>query len=85
MKKLSYDLKAQIAEEKKAIIQQMFADLWDEANEQGIEPELIAEILVENSIRELVTKYGDGETGRMLTRLQKLDEHGAFLPQITLQ
>lgn len=85
MKNPPYDLKTQIADEKKAIIQQMFLDLWEEAGEQGIEPELIAEILVEASIRELVTKYGDGEADRMLAHLRKLDEHGAFLPQITLQ
>lgn len=79
------DLETLIADEKKAIILQMFYDLWEEASEQEIEPELVAEILVEGSIRQLVTKNGDGEAGRMLSHLRKLDDHGAFLSRITLQ
>lgn len=85
MEQQPYDLKSQIEDEKKAIIQQMFFDLWEDADEQGIEPELVAEILFESALRELVTKNGDGETERMLTRLRQLDEHGAFLPRFTLQ
>ena len=86
MEKQPYDdLQSLIADEKKAVIQQMFFDLWEEAYEQGIEAEVVAEILVEGSIRELVAKNGEDESSRILTDLGKLEEQGAFLPRITLQ
>lgn len=79
------DLQSLITDEKKAVIQQMFFDLWEEAYEQEIDAELVAEILIEGSIRELVAKNGENETSRVLTKLRELDEQGAFLPRITLQ
>ena len=67
------------------LIQQWFDELWEDANEAEIAPELVARVFIQSSIRELVLKNGSQETGRIVSELKQMDEHGAFLAEITLQ
>lgn len=71
--------------EQTRMIQQWFDELWEDAGEAEMEPELVARIFIQSSIRELVLKNGSQETSRIVSELKQMDEHGAFLAEITLQ
>jgi len=72
-------------EEQSEIMQQWFCELWEDAVEQGLDPEIIARVVIEGAVRELVHNSGEKAASRLVTRMKELEEHGAFLSEVTLQ
>lgn len=74
-----------IEKEKRAYAREYFSEIWENAVDEGIDPEILAEALVEGSLDELVIRFGAGEASKLIAQLQQMDELGMFPAVKTLQ
>ncbi len=74
-----------IAQEKRNVAREHFAQFWDAAIADGIDIEIIADEAVNAVIGELVREKGIDEASRLISELGDKEAAGGFLPQRTLQ
>jgi len=78
-------LDALIEREKRAYAREYFCEVWENALEEGIDPEILAEAMIEGALSELAVKNGASEASRLIDQLKELDKLGLFPANRTLQ
>ena len=79
------DIDILINNEKRALVEECFLEVWTELTEEGIDPAVIAEIFVEAALKRLVREKGNEHASRLLAHFRELDEMGFLPPTRTLQ
>ena len=84
-KEVSQDIDTLIENEKRALVEECFREVWAELTEEAIDPALIAETFIESALKRLVVERGNEQASKLLAHFRELDEMG-FLPSTrTLQ
>lgn len=79
------EIDALILEEKKSIANEYFAEVWEAASTDGIEPGLMAETLIHNALKQLAAARGDAEANKMIFNIRDMEANGEFLLDKTFQ
>ncbi|MFK7903343.1 MAG: hypothetical protein AB8B49_10940 [Nitratireductor sp.] len=74
-----------ILEEKKSIAREHFIDVWESANAEGIDPDLMAKALVEGALSELASMQGDEAAAKLVNQIRSMESNGEFLADKTIQ
>lgn len=78
-------LSAAIAEQKRLVAEDLFAEAWDDGLDAGIEPEILAELLARRAIEALAESDGDDAACRIVERLLSLHREGRLVTRSSLQ
>jgi len=78
-------LSAAIAEQKRLVAEDLFADAWEGGIGAGIEPEILAELLARRAIETLAASSGDETAQKIVDQLILLSKEGRLLVRRTLQ
>jgi len=79
------EIDAMILEEKKSIAKEYFSEIWEAAAADGIEPKLMAETLIQNSLKQLAEARGDDAANKMIFDIRAMEASGEFLLDKTFQ
>ncbi len=79
------DLDTLIENEKRALIEQCFREVWAELTDEDIEPGLVAEVFAEATLKRLAKERGGEKASKLIAHLIELDEMGFLPPERTLQ
>ncbi len=74
-----------IIEEKRNMAREQFSELWDNAVEEGIEIEIIADELILGALLELAKNRGDQAVQAFVASINKREKAGEFIPNRVLQ
>jgi len=82
---LADDLDTLIENEKRALIEECFHEVWTELVEEDIDAGLVAEVFAEAVLKRLTVERGSQQASKVIAHLNELDQMG-FLPLVrTLQ
>ncbi len=77
-------LAAAIAEQKRLVAEDLFAEAWDGGISAGIEPDILAEMLARRALESLAGCTGEAAAAAVVARIGALHEQGR-LSRRTLQ
>jgi hypothetical protein len=67
-------------EDQKRLALSMFLDLWDEALDRGVQPEVLATTAIFAALTDMVDLYGEEAVADMLAELPERVRTGEFTP-----
>lgn len=73
------DIDTLIENEKRALAEECFREVWNELTDEGIDANIIAEVFVEAALKRLVDERGNDQASKLISHFKELDEMG-FLP-----
>ena len=68
-----------IEEQQRELARQYFAEIWENAVADGIDTEIVAEVIIERSLHEIARHQGNNAASRLISHFNELDKLG-FLP-----
>jgi hypothetical protein len=78
-------LAAAIAEQKRLVAEDLFAEAWDGGISAGIEPDMLAEMLARRALETLAGCTGEEAAAAVVARIDTLHQQGQLLVRRTLQ
>jgi hypothetical protein len=78
-------LSAAIAEQKRLVAEDLFAEAWDGGIAAGIEPEILAELLARRAIEQFAAGSGEDAAASLFERLDLLHREGRLVTPQSLQ
>ena len=82
---ISTDIDTLIQNEQKALVRECFGEIWEELTLEELNSALIAEVLIESSLKKLMAEKGDSAAINVLDKLKQKVDFGILMDSRVLQ